>query len=318
MRINYIYVIGIMIIAVFAMSAAKADLFEVDYNISINSPSNSPNLVVQVLKYEPYPVNAGDWFDVWVTVQNNGQADAKNVSFELQPEYPFYSNDSLVRNYGVILGTLNAYSAGMKGDANEVVLKYRVKTADNAPDGTSDLKFGFKTDTNSIETIGTLPIVIGKTKTDFDVVLQDLTSQGLSFAISNSGSNDASAVTITLKSQDSLIISGPQSTIIGNLAKGDFTTVTFEAVPGKGVHNVTLKVDYTDVVGVRNSIEKTVTLPANLNYPANYSAAGNSAGTNGFKNGSSTIPFYVYLVAGLVLGIVVTFGYNKLRKKRQA
>jgi hypothetical protein len=314
MKIGYVYILSMMVLAVLAVSAVNAQMFEVNYTIP-NNALNTPNLVVSVLKYEPYPVNAGDWFDVWIKVQNDGQADAKNVSFELKPEYPFSSNDSLIRNYGTILGTLNSYQTGMQGDANEVVLKYRVKTADNSPEGESGLKFGIADSTNNgVEFVQSLPIVIGKTKTDFDVVIQDATSSGLSFAISNSGSNDASAVTVTLEPAKSLFISGPQSSIIGNLAKGDFTTVTFQAMPGRNLSSVTLKLDYTDVVGIRNTVEKSVTLPQNMNYSANFSAG--RTGANGLRTGSLTIPVYAYFIAGFVLGAVVAFGYNMLRKKR--
>jgi hypothetical protein len=65
---------------------------------------------------------------------------------------------------------------------------------------------------------------------------------------------------------------------------------------------------------VRNTVEKSVTLPQNLNYSANFSAG--RTGVNGLRTGSPTIPVYVYFIAGFVLGAIVTLGYNRLRKKR--
>ena len=115
----------IVVLSVFPVYAQNTKT--VNFTNSYTVSPVGPTLAVQVLKYEPYPVNAGDWFDMWVKVQNVGQADAKNVVFTLQPAYPFSSDDALVRNYGIIFGTINAYSVDQKNSANEVILKYRVK-----------------------------------------------------------------------------------------------------------------------------------------------------------------------------------------------
>ena len=59
-------------------------------------------------------------------MQNIGQANARNAEFELQPSYPFSSNDSLIRDYGVIYGSVDAYKVDSTYDASQVILKYRV------------------------------------------------------------------------------------------------------------------------------------------------------------------------------------------------
>ena len=307
---NIIYIIGILFIAVFAISAVSAKLFEVDYNVSSANQANY--LAVQVLKYEPYPVNAGEWFDVWIQVQNIGQSDAPNVTFRLAPEYPFSSNDSLVRNYGLIMGTVNAYKVGLKGDASTVILKYRVKVADNAPEGASNLRVYVtpnSVDANSTS-IGTdLPIIIGKTKTDFDVVMQDFTSQGIAFAISNIGENPATAVTFSIIPQG-VNITGASSSIIGNLDKGDFTTVTFQVYPNRNLHELGVQIAYTDTAGVRNIIEKNVTVSMSSTEMFNTTTQG-----NGKANGSG-IMMYAYLGVGFIVGALVVLGYNRIKKKK--
>ena len=304
MKINSIYIIGILILAVLALSAVRAQMFEINYTNLGNTVQ--ANLVVQVLKYEPYPVNAGDWFDVWIKVQNIGQADAENVKFVLQPEYPFSSNDSLTRDYGIVLGTINSYKLGMSNDANEIILKYRVKTADNAPEGTSELKLVIYTDAStqgSNAVINSLPITIGKTKTDFSVVMQDSTSQGTSFSIANIGDNSATAVTVSIPTQANVKITGAQSSIIGNLDKGDFTTVTFKIAPNDNLNSLTMQIAYTDIAGVRNIVNETV--------PVSIAHVQETVKQTG--NGSS---IYIYLIVGIAIGAAAVAVYSRVKGKK--
>jgi hypothetical protein len=164
-----IIILGILFVSLIAMSSVHAEsaydqnAFILNYSGYAQGSQTVANLVVQVLKYEKYPVTAGDWFDVWIEVQNIGQNDAPHAVFELQPEYPFSSNDSLIRDYGIIKGRVNSYKVDQKYDSTDVILKYRVKAADNAPTGTSDLKLKITPDVNdpsSSSTTASLPIEI--------------------------------------------------------------------------------------------------------------------------------------------------------------
>lgn len=107
---------------------------------NVNVSSKFPNLVVSVLKYNPYPVEAGKWFDLWIKVQNTGEIDANHAIFELKTDYPFSSNDTLIRDYGLIYGRANSYKVDQTYDSSEVILKFRVKTEENSPSGISNLK----------------------------------------------------------------------------------------------------------------------------------------------------------------------------------
>ena len=312
---TYAYaILAILVIAITAqISLADAQIQEVNHNSSVTSSPANAQLAVRVLKYSPYPVNPGDWFDVWVEVQNVGQEDAKHTIFELRPEYPFLgdSNDSLTQSYGSTPGVVSANQIGMLGDANEVILKYRVKAADNAPEGVSYLKFAMvanENDPQATSTTSSFPISIAKTKTDFDVVMQDSTAQGISFAIANTGENAATAVKVSVEPQDSTRVTGTSASIIGNLAAGDFTTVTFQIAPNKNLNQLKLQIAYTDAAGIRNTVEKIVAV--------NSVAAMQSLNLVTSKTRTATSSSrYIYLVAGVVLGFVLTIVYKKLRRK---
>ncbi len=340
------YILGILIISVIAQAfLASAQMYEVDYNNTGGIlGTTDAKLVVGVLKYDPYPVNAGDWFDLWVKVQNIGQNDATNARFELVPEYPFSSDDVLIRDYGLIYGTAGAYKVDQTADSSQVILKYRVKVAESAPSGESNLKLSITSNKNSgFSTTVNLPIEIAKTKTDFDVVMQDSTSQGMSFAISNIGKNDASAVTVSIEPSASITATGPSSSIIGNLAKGDFTTVTFQVSQNNrtrmnqtafgssggyanrnqtmpsGYRNSTsnmsfgnlnearVLISYTDVAGVRNSVEKIVPISSG-------SASSRTSLTN--RTTTTSVPSYAYVIIGIVLGVIGFIVYSRFGKKK--
>src|SRR3989344_464518 len=296
----------IMVYGVFAETKV------VNYTVNYDGAYVESQFVIQTLKYEPYPVNAGEWFDLWVKVQNIGQNDAKNTQFKLITEYPFSSNE-VIRNYGIVPGITSSYRNKQSGDAdiqsNQIILKFRVKTADNSPEGESMIKLGATPDknTNSGFTYN-LPIEIGKTKTDFDLVMQDSTVQGTSFAIANIGDNAATAVTVSVPQQQGITIKGAKSSILGNLDKGDFTTVSFQ-ITAKNLNEMKMQIAYTDSVGVRNLIEKNVS----IDIPQNFLAS--PAGTA--RTSQSSTSKIIYIIVGVLIGIGAMFLYKKYKRFKQ-
>ena len=146
-----VLLLGLAFVQFAGVSAATVydkNAYELNYAQQIPSGEN-PNMVVTVLKYDSYPVVAGDWFDLWVKVQNIGQKSANNLTITLKTNYPFSSNDTLVKNYGILYGTLSAYKVDQTYDATQVVLKYRVKTEANAPTGVSNLTLVISPDSSN-------------------------------------------------------------------------------------------------------------------------------------------------------------------------
>ena len=113
--------------------------------------------------------------------------------------------------------------------------------------------------------------------TDFDAAFSGISNGKHSFAISNIGSVSASSVTVKVPDQDGWDVSGSDSTIIGNLNKGDYTIASFglqrsygaagEAFEERGPVGVSgemesaplkLEISYTDSRGNRNAVEKEV------------------------------------------------------------
>ena len=304
MRENAFSALLISLTIVLALAVSSSPAFaitshEITYPASSGNQISNANLIVKVLKYEPYPVNAGDWFDLWIKVENIGQNDASGATFELSPQYPFSSNDSLIQEYGTLLGVAGAYKVGMESDANQVILKYRVKVADNAPDGISDIKFITHFDSSAgsgVDLRYDLPISIEKTKTDFDIVMQDITPTGTSFMITNIGQNMAHAVTLTLEDTDNTLSLGTESIVIGDLDKGDFTISHLNAIPKDNVKSLSLKISYTDDSGIRNTQTKEI----QINSPTNINAICQDSSASSYSN-------IIIGSVGFVIGAFVIF-----------
>lgn len=313
MKKNILFSIAIgFMLSIFAISSVMA----AEVTINISDPSKASNtkdaqFIVQTLKYDPYPVNPGDWFDVWLSVINVGEDDASGVKFEILPEYPFSASEELIRTYRSISGKVSTYQnvkqGGERMQDNQVLLKYRIKAADNAPEGTSALKFSSTYNITGHSQIYTLPIVIKDTRTRFDVALEETNLARTIFTISNSGDESATAVSATLRNDNGLIIHGPSSIIIGNLNPGEFVPVSFNIIPSKDIHSVTLQISYTDISGIRNYLDKEVALT-----PAILEVKSNTLPSDGIQHMN-----WIYGISGLLTGLIIALLFTRIGKKKK-
>src|SRR3989344_3391963 len=321
-----------MIFTLLCVNYAEAVMKEIDvFNSSSPSTITGPTMdeaqfVFANLRYEPYPVNAGEWFDVWIKVQNVGRGDATNATFTLIPSYPFDAPEqSLTQNLGLLPGIASEIKYRKPGEsignARQVVLKYRLKTANNAAEGVQNLNFlASPYSTIKQQTIYSIPIEIAKTKTDFAITLQDVSDQGVSFAIANIGGNPATAVTLSLEPKEGVTVKGASSTIIGNLDTGDFTTVTFQitqSAQGRNftqernfiqsrspINEILMTISYTDTAAIRNTLEKNVSVDlVTANQTAIFRARATASQNISIFSKYAT---WIYGVIGLMSGIIIT------------
>ena len=79
-------IISILVLILAFAGMAQGAFYGQDYNSSDSSTTPlTAHFRIDALKYEPYPVNPGDYFDLWVKVENIGQEDATGSKFELLP-----------------------------------------------------------------------------------------------------------------------------------------------------------------------------------------------------------------------------------------
>jgi hypothetical protein len=161
----------------------------------------------------------------------------------------------------------------------------------------------------------------------------------MSFSVANIGSTPANSVSVMIPEQNSWSLSGPNSVIIGNLNKGDYTVASFKLQ--SAISNITsqnragrnnssnaqgrsfqrsmnsspdtllMQIAYTDTMGVRTVVEKQV----NLGSQNSASAAGQTAllGRRGAAQSASVFPTYIWYILGIAvvfIGVVVQSKYK--------
>ena len=84
-------------------------------------------LKITSLKYEPYPVEQGQYFKMWVQLENVGVEKADNVSFKIMDSYPFSIDEDPIR----VIGKLD--------EGDDIVLEYKIKVDADAVTGTNQL-----------------------------------------------------------------------------------------------------------------------------------------------------------------------------------
>jgi hypothetical protein len=300
----------LVLIFILAFAINFVNALETDLNYSASS-------IVQIrsLKYEPYPVNPGEYFELWVSVQYNGNTGASGGVFELDPEFPFSldSNESATKSFGSL-------------SSPSMILKWKVRVDENAVEGTNELKLTYKVGGNWYTKV--FDIEVANAQTTFDAIIQDSSSSEVSIAIANTGKNTANSVIVKIPEQDSFETTGTDGQMVGNLDSGDYSIVSFEISQKMNMpagnpddeknisennfqigqtqdSNLTFEIYYTDNIGVRRTV--TMELPLSLS-----SSNSSMTGMPGF-GGREKSSFSIWYIAGIVLAILIA-GFVLVKK----
>ena len=225
-------------------------------------------------------------------------------------------------------------------------LAYTVVADPNANPGLYSLNLDLKyadTINNTVTDIATTAGVYVGGGTDFDVAFAQSSNGQTSFSIANIGSNTAYSVSVVVPAgQPGWLLTGPDTVILGNLNKGDYTVASYAlSVPGmrngttgrgRGqtstatttpttaptrsfnatttTNSITVEVAYTDTKGTRQVVDKTVRLsPQDL--------SSGSASTRIVATPSFWQTYQWYIIAAVVL-VLAYFGYKAYRRRKAA
>ena len=204
-------------------------------------------LKIKDIRHDPYVASPGEYIDVYMKLENTG-GTISNPSFDLELPVPFSLDEATQYS------NMPTIEPGEK-----LTLQFRIKTDENAIPDDHELRFIIK---NNNEAYASYYFVleVDDVVTDFDIALQEVNKDGVALAIANIGKNDANAITVSLANQQDFELLGPANTIIGNLNAGDYTILTAYLKPkvDSKQQNIIVKIDYTDTVGNRRTIHKTV------------------------------------------------------------
>jgi hypothetical protein len=293
-----------ILLAAVSVSFVSAVEFQINFTDSNTySTMTYANLQIDQLRYEPYPVNPGEYFTMWIKVQNVGSELTNNATFVLVPEYPFSidSNEDAFRQYGEL-------------NSEPVVLKYKIRVDKDAVKGTNqiDLKYN-EGENNNTWLVKTFDIEVEDAQTDFDLVVQEMSQNDITIAVANTGKNPANSVIVRIPEQDSFQAEGTSGQMVGNLENGDYTLVGF-TVQSKGrnsANKLQVQIDYTDSIGERRSVTKEVALE--IGQTAMSAANGQQSNSSSRFRASSSTAVYQTWWFWLII-IIVVFAVWKVIK----
>jgi hypothetical protein len=206
--------------------------------------------------------------------------------------------------------------------------------------------------TDSEKTVSTIAGVYIGGGTDFDVSFSESSGTENTFSVANVGSNEAYSVSVTIPEQSGWVVTGSSSAIIGNLDKGDYTVATFNlqstasttaaaTQTGTRVRNTNssgagaigaypprasssgspnsllVRIAYTNTMGERVSVDKTVMMSTRMaggNSTSTAGAYGNFAG--GVRRRSTPVWTYALYIIGVLLLIGGFLGYRKYKSEK--
>jgi hypothetical protein len=292
--------------------------------IEINLTSTGDIMQLRALKYEPYPVNPGEYFDFWVSAQYVGSPGIYGTRFELVPSYPFSldPNESAVQDFGI-------------ADSPSILVHYKIRVDPNAIDGINPLTLNYNV--GNIIYSQNFDIDVENSHTDFDAIIQQISGSTVSIALANIGKYAANSVIVKIPPQSSFTTTDNiNGQIVGNLASGDYSVVSFSLVQisqrnlqrnnsasistsfqSSAVNSSLLNFDiyYTDNIGERRVVNMELPLVLKGNSSASFSS-GNFSGRR--NQTSSWSAWYTILIIAAVIGIVLFVSLKKFPKQTKA
>jgi hypothetical protein len=229
-------------------------------SVLVDSGVSSVDLKVQILKYLPYPVEPGEYFDLWIGIETQGGHshtsfinldDLQNVKLEFVEEYPFTldPDEEAVKDIG---------SMRM---GEQYIVDYRVKVDENAEAGEQGFKFKITYDNNEITT----PELTVKVQSLSNTLnLQSIETEpeqlspgepaNLSITLSNDAAVDFKNLEVVLAVDGSSIPLVPYKSSkqqnLKSLKVGEKHTFTFSVIPEEdaaaGVYKIPLSITYRD------------------------------------------------------------------------
>jgi hypothetical protein len=143
-------------------------------------------------------------------------------------------------------------------------------------------------------------------ETDFEVSMQEYSENTITLAVVNVGPTTAYSTIIKIPQQKFFRVLGSSSNVIGNLDPGDYTLASFQLVLTNTTDNLIVEISYTDLLGIRRVLEKSVAINIERRF---INATSPRQRIPAYPQTNST----TYIIIGII-GIVCIIAIIKLRK----
>ncbi|HWQ44218.1 MAG TPA: COG1361 S-layer family protein [Methanosarcina barkeri] len=235
-----------------------------------NGNINSASLDVNLTNQNPDYARPGEPVELTVSVQNVGNADLKDITVTVNPEYPFskISGENLVKE----ISYLNA----RQDDDDAAVLKFRLMTDSNASAGTYDIDITTTAkesgaSSNTITTTKTIQLevkgkeyaqVVTISKANIDIAKEE----PLDLIITNTGTSPIKNLVISWKDPKGVILPvySDNTKYIKYLEAGDSVTVSYSIMADvnadPGLYTLDMDLSYEDYESNEQSINTTAGL----------------------------------------------------------
>ena len=262
-------------------------------------------------KYDPAPAEPGNYVSLWVSVQNWGNDDLRDVCLRIKPEFPFYLDpwDNGIE----CIGILGAFKD------KEIEFKLKVDEGAIEGDNTIDIvwcddskcqtEYKTKTVTINVKTGGSPDMLT--ILEDSDVFLPNSKGEA-TMGIINKGKLDIKFMTVTLQPSEDYEILSPDKLYIGELDSDDSDSAEFTLYmnAGKklmGVEIITLpvKFEYSDANYKQYTEQRNIPLKV-------YSST--DAKKYGLVQTSSGVMYFVGLMIFIAIGY---FGWKWWKKRNK-
>jgi hypothetical protein len=266
----------------------------------------APKFNIQQIRQDPFPANPGELVEIYLRLENNG-GEIWSPSFIMNLEHPFKLDLSSPSTKDYI-----SLEAGER-----ITLKYKIKVDASAAPDDYEVNFHIQAP-NQFSYDYFFNLEVDDVTSKFDVAIDEISEEGVSVALSNTGKNTANSITVRIPEQESFEVLGLPSNIIGNLNSGDYTILTTQIAPRAEGETLTLfmEIDYTDTIGNRRTETREVAIPMTTQTVKGFNALENyiETGRKASDEGEGTSGwFYVTVIIIVAWGIF----YWKHRKKHK-
>jgi len=281
------------------------------------------NIGVSIINQDPYPAIPGSYVNVVFQVTGVENPNCVGTWFELVPNYPFSLDENATNRQSLAGGVFTPnYN-------NNWVIPYKVRVDDGAISGYYNLDVAYSA-SGSDGSYVQIPfnISVQDSRTNFDSVIQQVSGSIVSIAIANTGKYDANSVIVKIPNQAYFTTVGTNGQIVGNLASGDYSLVSFDISPKMSrnqtgsrtnftgfsgqQNNLDFSIDYTDALGFRQEVN--MSLPLLI-------ASGNSTGIGNFSRtrtttGSSIFSKWYFWIVVIIIILILYGVYGQRIKER--
>ena len=255
------------------------------------------NLRVSLINQDPYPVTPGESVDMVFQVTGVSDSDCGTIRFDIQNSFPF-TVDPGMSSVRTIQGGLFS-----KDYENFWLVPYTLRVDEDAKEGDNPLDILVSKSKGEGKILHSFDVNVKDVRTDFEISVKNYNpvTKKITFEILNSGKNNIEALSIELETQESIVLMGASTNIIGSLDSNDFTTAEFEASAEAG--NIALTLYYTDITDTRRSVDETVSFD-----PAPFILKSKAS------QGSSTGKYVAFVI---IVGGIAYYFYRKNKKKKE-